>query len=590
MAKRNMVIACAIVLLCAQNAPRADQVVFEQGLNGYAGTGDTTIYDSNNEVFQNSNGGGASLFAGRIRTGQLRRALVKFDLSSIPAGSQITAASFQMRAVQSNAASSNHSLHRITTDWQPGTVNATLNPGQGAPAQPGDATWIFSSFNTIRWTSSGGDFVSAASASAVASVGATVVWSDAQLTQDVQDWVDGTAPNFGWILIGNEITNQTAFRFNSSEGGSVGTRPRLTVDYNPPVAPTVQSNQSEFVAFIEGSQVPTASNAVGAGRFTIDTDANTFDYDIRWGGIPTNEIAAHIHGPADPGMDALVKHTLPAGRVKIGTWNYDEADEADILSGRMYVNVHSNSFPQGEIRGQIVNFVSFIDGPQAATTSTASGIGLFLINTDDNKLGYHVLYNLDGTESNAHIHGATLHTEPGSVLHPLPSTNPKTGVWDYPENNEADILNGRTWVNIHSNLAPGGEIRGQITRFVTAIDGDQAGVDTPAIGTGFFSWDGANDRLGYHVIFSGLSSNENNAHIHGPASPGMGAGVLHPLPAGSPKLGIWDYDPVNEPAIQFSRTYVNIHSENNLAGEIRGQVWIEPLPPAAARDNWLLYR
>jgi hypothetical protein len=57
------------------------------------------------------------------------------------------------------------------------------------------------------------------------------VVGSAGLVADVQAWVNGTAPNFGWILLGNETPIATAKRFDSSENSNTSFRPRLVVEY-----------------------------------------------------------------------------------------------------------------------------------------------------------------------------------------------------------------------------------------------------------------------------------------------------------------------------------------------------------------------
>jgi len=118
-------------------------------------------------------------------------------------------------------------------------------------------------------------------------------------------------------------------------------------------APAVVLN---YTADIDGLQEvpPNASPAVGSATITIDTDANTLSYNITFAGLTGTETAAHIHGFADPGINAGALHTLPAGSPKVGVWNYAEADEANILAGLCYINIHSTLFGGGEIRGQIV--------------------------------------------------------------------------------------------------------------------------------------------------------------------------------------------------------------------------------------------
>ncbi len=113
-----------------------------------------------------------------------------------------------------------------------------------------------------------------------------------------------------------------------------------------------------YQASIDGSQEvpPTPSPATGSGTFTIDTDANTIDYNVTFdqGALLAPETAAHIHCCAPPGMTAGVIIPLPLGSPKIGQGTYVEANEAAILAGNSYVNIHTSAFPSGEIRGQIV--------------------------------------------------------------------------------------------------------------------------------------------------------------------------------------------------------------------------------------------
>lgn len=98
---------------------------------------------------------------------------------------------------------------------------------------------------------------------------------------------------------------------------------------------------------------PNGSPATGTGLVTIDTDTNQLDYNITFSGLQGMETAAHIHGFAPPGSNAGVLYTLPPGSPKIGSITYTEAQEADLLAGLSYVNIHSSVFGGGEIRGQI---------------------------------------------------------------------------------------------------------------------------------------------------------------------------------------------------------------------------------------------
>jgi hypothetical protein len=117
-----------------------------------------------------------------------------------------------------------------------------------------------------------------------------------------------------------------------------------------------------------------------------------------------------------------------------------------------------------------------------------------------------------------------------------------------------------------------------VKNFMAVINGAQ---ETPpnassALGNGVLTYDTATKTLCYYLSFIGaLGGGEVLAHIHGPAAPGVPAGIILALPLGSPKMACV----VNPPApfsaadLLKNRYYVNIHSVAFPAGEIRGQLY-----------------
>ena len=194
---------------------------------------DNTLYQSATGAL--SDGSGDYLFVGRVGSnggGTIRRALLKFDVGTIPSAATITSVKLTMNMSKSNAGSQNISLQKVTADWGEGTSNANNNEGSGASSSTNDATWIHRFFPSTNWTRAGGDFSSAISASIqVNEVGSYSWGTTSQMVADVQGWLANPSSNFGWILVGNESTTTTAKRFDSRENGVTANRPKLTVTY-----------------------------------------------------------------------------------------------------------------------------------------------------------------------------------------------------------------------------------------------------------------------------------------------------------------------------------------------------------------------
>ncbi|MFD0862371.1 DNRLRE domain-containing protein [Sungkyunkwania multivorans] len=205
---------------------------------GIAGFSQTTI-DINpsryNTLYESatgnlSNGAGSYFFAGNTLQADAintRRGLLYFDLSAIPAGATVTAATLTLNMNQTRADAENVSLHSVTSDWGSGTSDAGGGEGDGTGATTNDATWIHSFFSTSTWASPGGDFNPTPSATTTVDGVGMYSWSSAGLVSDLNAWITTPANNFGWIFIGNESTDRTAKRFEAT-----GTnQPVLSVTY-----------------------------------------------------------------------------------------------------------------------------------------------------------------------------------------------------------------------------------------------------------------------------------------------------------------------------------------------------------------------
>jgi hypothetical protein len=157
---------------------------------------------------------------------------------------------------------------------------------------------------------------------------------------------------------------------------------------------------------------------------------------------------------------------------------------AALLSGNLYVNVHTAANPGGEIRGQVnlssgTGFAASLDGKQEGTpvTTGASGTGAFTL-ANAGLVFNTTVTGLDFTA--AHFHNAAAGVN-GGVVRTMTNDfvgNTASGVWtstdSEPLTNEliGELLQGNIYVNAHTVANPGGEIRGQLSpiEIVTSVE------------------------------------------------------------------------------------------------------------------------
>src|SRR5437868_938716 len=191
---------------------------------------DNTLYEFVPADGDRSNALGFHFFTGTTGMDELRRGVLAFDIAgNIPAGSAILGVTLSLNMSMTPSVDPRTTeLHKLLADWGEGTSQASGGEGEGAPATINDATWRHRFFDTIFWTTEGGDF--SATVSASQSVGAVgmYTWSSSQMVADVQSWLNDPASNFGWLVLGDESEIATAKRFDTRESAS---QPVLTIQY-----------------------------------------------------------------------------------------------------------------------------------------------------------------------------------------------------------------------------------------------------------------------------------------------------------------------------------------------------------------------
>lgn len=118
-----------------------------------------------------------------------------------------------------------------------------------------------------------------------------------------------------------------------------------------------------YLALLNGGQVvaenPSTSNASGVGFLTFDPVSSELCYTVTFSGLEGTQLAqpmgAHVHGPAGPGRSNH-NHVaeLASGSPLNGCSVITKEAAKWLRAGSLYLQIHTDLFPSGEIRGQIV--------------------------------------------------------------------------------------------------------------------------------------------------------------------------------------------------------------------------------------------
>jgi CHRD domain-containing protein len=191
---------------------------------------------------------------------------------------------------------------------------------------------------------------------------------------------------------------------------------------------------------------------------------------------------------------------------------------------------------------------------------------------------------LTGNAIAAHIHvGAAGVAGPVRVPLCAPCTSGVSGTATITAEVLDAIMAGRAYVNVHTPTNPAGEIRDQVAAVASIKTTLRASQERPkpkgklAKAKGSFtatvSRTGTSGVITWRLTFGKLSGRAIAAHIHSGAR-GKPGPVIVPLcaPCRSGAHGKATVDESVLDALESGKTYVNVHTKKNPAGEIRGQI------------------
>ncbi len=245
------------------------------------------------------------------------------------------------------------------------------------------------------------------------------------------------------------------------------------------------SNKIAFDAWLTGAQqtpsVSTTATAVSSVK--VNTTFDTLTYNVATNGLSGAITGAHFHlgavgvsGAVAVDISSGISGNMISGMIT-GT-AVTTSFVNSMLSGGVYLNVHTAANPGGEIRGQVnrvmrEGFTFSMNGAQEvpSVSSAGQGSGMVSINRDQDNAHY-MLVTTGVTASGIHIHKG-LSTQTGPVAYDLSTIYANNGAFGYWKStdatpflisNSAQFNKDSMYVNLHTTANPGGEIRGQVGR------------------------------------------------------------------------------------------------------------------------------
>ena len=254
----------------------------------------------------------------------------------------------------------------------------------------------------------------------------------------------------------------------------------------------------DVTSTINGANQVPASGSAGTGTLTGTYDAATLMITISapYSGLGSGLTASHLHqAPAGSNGGVIVNLAPTTGSTSgtiSGTFAVPGANESQLIAGNFYINLHTSGFPGGEIRGQLTltphadyEMTSTINGANEVPPSGSAGVGTLngTYDSGTNMITLSAPYSgLGSGLSASHLHQAPAGSNGGVIVNLSPTTGSTSGVisgtFPVPAANEAELIAGNFYINLHTSGFPGGEIRGQLMAALPAAVDCEVEVET----------------------------------------------------------------------------------------------------------------
>lgn len=349
------------------------------------------------------------------------------------------------------------------------------------------------------------------------------------------------------------------------------------------------------------------SDATGTAALTLTPAGLVFNVSVDSLTGPTTNAHFH-HAPA--GTNGPPVRTILgdfSGNTASGVWRVTDDEPLtpemiqEILSGNIYINVHTAAYSGGEIRGQVelnagTSLAANLTSAQQNPSVDAPAKGTASLWLTDEGVNFNVtVEGLSGPITVAHFHtGATgvngppVRTITDDFIGPTAS-----GVWTSSDSEALtpeliqDLLAGNLYLNVHTAANQPGETRGQIvlsggSDLTATLTPEQEPGDISSSGSGTAAMILTPAGVQFRVTVDSLTGPITVAHFHG-GSTGVNGSPVRTITGdfdGNTATGLWtanDAEPLTPGMAQALLTgnlYLNVHTGSNPGGELRGQVFV----------------
>lgn len=350
--------------------------------------------------------------------------------------------------------------------------------------------------------------------------------------------------------------------------------------------------QSKFEAKLTGEQEVPAVTTEASGTAVFNLTAAGLEYLITINNMSMT--AAHIH-LGKIGVEGTVVKTLTTsfqGNTASGIWTSNDTEAFNetmlkaLLKGELYVNIHSNEYPDGEIRGQIENAssTSFTALFKGSTETDIEGTGTFNLTSEGLK------YSITTSGSNAtnvEFYIGSQNTNGQLVGTFQIENNTAVGVWSKNDSEpltEAVVeamLKGNVKVVVNTDNEP---MSGQVEldggiNLSAELSGEnvEPSVETEASGTATLTLTSAG------LVYKGVvDSAEITSVAFFEGEAGINGNMLKDVSLsveGNSFVGVWTTSDNTTPLtaeimakIIEGNVYVQVNSDTHTEGELRGQI------------------